>query len=31
MTSGLSDKGRVAVLDWPAEISQSEIQDYMRA
>ena len=25
MTSSFSDKGRAAVLDWPAEISRSEI------
>ena len=31
MTSSFSDKGRVAVLDWPEEISGSEIYDYIRA
>ena len=31
MTSSFNNKGRDAVLDRPAEISRSEIEDYMRA
>ena len=31
MTSNFSDKGWTAVLDWLAEISRSEVQDYVRA
>ena len=30
MTSSFSDKGWAAVLNWPAEISHSEILDCMR-